>query len=60
VDDIGEGISVFFAFEDHVLYVLPGVAVVFHGFDDLDDGLYIFDVLLDILSLESVNILLLL
>jgi len=57
---VGKRISVLFAFADHAGDIVPRITVVFHSLDYLDDSIYIGNVLLNVPSLQNVNILLLL
>lgn len=60
MNHVCKGISILFTFANHSWDVIPWVAIIFHSFDDFNDGVNIGNVLLDVLSFEFVDILLLL
>ncbi len=60
VNHISQRITVLFAFTYHSGYVIPRVPVIFHGFDNLDNGIYICNIFLNIFSFKLINVLLLL
>lgn len=55
---ICEWISILFTFQDHSLNSVPIIAIIFHSFNNFDDGLNILTILFNVLSFNFINILL--
>lgn len=60
MNHIGQWISIFFTFQHHSLNSIPVVAIILHRFNDFDDSLDIFKILLNVFSFDFVYVLLLL
>jgi hypothetical protein len=57
MDHVCEGVACFSAFRYHPFHGFPGIAVGFHGGDDFEYGLHLFNILLDEFGLASVGLL---